>query len=265
LAQTGSGKTGAFALPILQQLKLNDSQARAPGVYALVLVPSRELAFQIEKVFKTLGSALGALKCATIVGGMDVVLQAAALAKRPHIVVATPGRLLHHLENTKGFSVAGCKYLVLDEADRLLNMDFEDEVDRIMGFMPQNRHTFLFSATMTSKVNKLERASLMNPVKVQVSAKYEAVSTLDQRYLFVPAKYKDCYLVYILNDIQSQQCIVFTDTVLNAQRVAITLRTLGFKAVPLHGKMSQEKRLAALAKFVARTNNILVATDVASR
>jgi len=265
LAQTGSGKTGAFALPILQDLKLSDGSARPPGAFALVLVPSRELAFQIEEVFKTLGAGLGALKCATIVGGMDVVLQAAALAKRPHIVVATPGRLLHHLENTKGFHLNGCKYLVLDEADRLLSMDFEDAVDKMLRFMPNKRATFLFSATMTSKVTKLERASLQEPVKIQVSAKYEAVSTLDQRYLFIPAKYKDCYLVYMLNDMGSKQCIVFTDTVANAQRLAIMLRTLGFRAVPLHGKLSQEHRLAALHKFVAHTNNILIATDVASR
>ena len=100
---------------------------------------------------------------------------------------------------------------------------------------------------------------------MQVSAKYEAVATLDQRYLFIPAKYKDCYLVYMLNDLQAKQCIVFTDTVVNAQRLAVMLRTLGFRAVPLHGKMSQEHRLAALAKFVNHTNNILIATDVASR
>jgi ATP-dependent RNA helicase DDX47/RRP3 len=128
--------------------------------------------------------------------------QSIALAKRPHVVVATPGRIVDHLENTKGFSLRTLKYLVFDEADRLLNMDFQKEIDQILAVIPRDgRHTFMFSATMTSKVAKLQRASLRDPVKVEVSKKYGTVKTLIQQYAFMPAKLKDCYLAYVLNEL----------------------------------------------------------------
>ncbi|KAJ7188333.1 P-loop containing nucleoside triphosphate hydrolase protein [Mycena filopes] len=191
VASTGSGKTAAFALPILQKL-WEDPKA-----------------------------------C------LQTIAQSVALAKRPHIVVATPGRLLWHLENTKGFSLKGIKFLVLDEADRLLDMDFGPVIDRILKLVPTERTTYLFSATMTSKVAKLQRASLSNPVKVEVSTKYQTVSTLLQYYLFMP--------------------------------ICIILRTLGLPAVPLHGQLSQSQRLGALGKFKSGSRKVLVATDIASR
>ena len=183
VASTGSGKTAAFALPILQKL-----WEEPKGLFACVLAPTRELAFQISQQFEALGSAMGA-RCAVIVGGVREVDQSVALAKRPHVVVATPGRLQWHLENTKGFSLRGIKFLVgrlsvpacpslircsaqvLDEADRLLDMDFGPVIDKILKVMPKERTTYLFSATMTTKVAKLQRASLTNPVKVEVSTK----------------------------------------------------------------------------------------------
>jgi len=182
VAATGSGKTAAFALPILQKL-WDDPK----GLFACVLAPTRELAYQISQQFEALGSAMG-VRCAVIVGGMDMTAQAVALAKRPHIVVATPGRLNDHLENTKGFNLRGLKFLVrllpfrqiktkstteqvLDEADRLLDMDFGPVIDKILKVIPKERSTYLFSATMTTKVEKLHRASLSNPVKVEVSTK----------------------------------------------------------------------------------------------
>ncbi|XAR68451.1 RNA helicase [Bertholletia excelsa] len=194
LAQTGSGKTGAFALPILQAL-LETPQA----FFACILSPTRELAIQIAEQFEALGSGIG-VKCAVLVGGVDHVQQGIALGKRPHIVVATPGRLLDHLSNTKGFSLRTLKFLVLDEADRLLNEDFEKAIDEILNVIPRERKTYLFSATMTKKVRKLQRACLRNPVKIEAASKYSTVDTLKQQYLFVPAKHKDCYLVYILTE-----------------------------------------------------------------
>lgn len=119
-----------------------------------------------------------------------MMTQALALAKKPHVVIATPGRLVDHLENTKGFNLKFLKFLVLDEADRILNMDFEKEVDTILKVIPRDRRTFLFSATMTKKVQKLERASLRNPVRVEVSSKYQTVDKLMQYYVFIPVKYK---------------------------------------------------------------------------
>ncbi|KAI9796205.1 MAG: ribosomal RNA processing protein [Piccolia ochrophora] len=260
LAETGSGKTAAFALPILQAL-----MNRPQPLFGLVLAPTRELAYQISQAFEALGSLIS-VRCAVIVGGMDMVPQAIALGKKPHIVVATPGRLLDHLENTKGFSLRALKYLVMDEADRLLDLDFGPILDKIFKVLPRERRTYLFSATMTSKVESLQRASLSNPLQVSISTnKYQTVSTLLQSYLFLPHKHKDIYLVYLLNEFAGQSAIVFTRTVNETQRIAILLRSLGFGAIPLHGQLSQSSRLGALGKFRGRSRDILVATDVASR
>lgn len=259
LAQTGSGKTGAFAIPILQSL-LENPQA----FFACVLSPTRELAIQIAEQFEALGSGIG-VKCAVLVGGVDVVQQSIALGKRPHIVVATPGRLVDHLSNTKGFSLRTLKYLVLDEADRLLNEDFEKSLDEILNVIPRERRTFLFSATMTKKVKKLQRACLKNPVKIEVASKYSTVDTLKQQYCFVPAKFKDCYLVYILTEMSGSTSMVFTRTCDATTLLAYILRNLGFRAIPINGHMSQTKRLGALNQFKAGECNILICTDVASR
>nr|API61864.1 ATP-dependent RNA helicase [Locusta migratoria]QOS47372.1 DEAD-box DDX47 [Locusta migratoria] len=259
LAETGSGKTGAFALPILQALLQNPQR-----YFALILTPTRELAFQISEQFEALGSSIG-VKCAVIVGGMDMMAQALMLAKKPHILIATPGRLVDHLENTKGFSLRALKYLVMDEADRILNMDFEVEVDKILKVIPRERRTFLFSATMTKKVQKLQRASLQDPVKVEVSTKYQTVEKLQQYYIFIPVKFKDVYLVHILNELAGNSFMIFCSTCNNTVRTALMLRSLGFTAVPLHGQMSQNKRLGALNKFKAKNRSILISTDVASR
>lgn len=259
LAQTGSGKTAAFALPILHRL-MEDPQP----YYAVVLAPTRELAIQIAEQFEGLGSVIG-VKCAVVVGGVDMMAQAITLSRKPHIIVATPGRLVDHLENTKGFSLSKLKYLVLDEADRLLDLDFGTEIDKLLKVIPRERNTFLFSATMTTKVAKLQRASLTDPVKVEVSSKYATVSTLIQNYLFIPAKLKDTYLTYLLNDLSGATAIVFVSTCANAQRLALMLRNLGFPAIPIHGQLTQAHRLGALNKFKAGERNILIATDVASR
>ncbi|KAG9563096.1 putative ATP-dependent rRNA helicase rrp3, partial [Aureobasidium melanogenum] len=260
LAETGSGKTAAFALPILQALMETPS-----SLFGLVLAPTRELAYQISQQFEALGSLIG-VKCAVIVGGMDMVPQAIALGKKPHIIVATPGRLLDHLENTKGFSLRTLKYLVMDEADRLLDLDFGPILDKILKVIPKERRTYLFSATMSSKVESLQRASLSNPMKVSISSSsYQTVSTLIQSYLFIPHKFKDIYLVYILNEFAGQSTVLFTRTVNETQRLAYLLRALGFGAIPLHGQLSQSARLGALSKFRAGSRDILVATDVAAR
>ncbi|XP_041033444.1 probable ATP-dependent RNA helicase DDX47 [Carcharodon carcharias] len=259
LAETGSGKTGAFALPILQALL-----EKPQRLFALVLTPTRELAFQISEQFEALGSSIG-VKSTVIVGGIDMMSQSLALAKKPHVVIATPGRLIDHLQNTKGFNLRALKYLVMDEADRILNMDFETEVDKILKVIPRDRKTYLFSATMTKKVQKLQRAALKDPVKCAVSTKYQTVEKLQQYYVFIPAKFKDCYLVSILNELAGNSFIIFCGTCNNAQRTALLLRNLGFTAIPLHGQMNQNKRLGALNKFKAKSRSVLLATDVASR
>jgi ATP-dependent RNA helicase DDX47/RRP3 len=259
LAQTGSGKTASFALPILQKLLETPK-----SMFALVLAPTRELAIQISEQFDALGSVI-CVKTAILVGGVDMMTQAIALAKNPHVVIATPGRLVDHLENTKGFHLKNLKFLVLDEADRLLNMDFGPEIDKILKVLPKERTTFLFSATMTSKVQKLQRASLVDPVKVEVSTKYATVDTLLQYYVFLPAKYKDTYLVHLMTELTGHSTIIFTATCHTTQRLSFLLKFLGMAAIPLHGQLSQPKRLAALHQFKSGNKKILLATDVASR
>ncbi|KAF2153754.1 putative ATP-dependent RNA helicase [Myriangium duriaei CBS 260.36] len=260
LAETGSGKTAAFALPILQAL-----MDKPQSLFGLILAPTRELAHQISDQFEALGSLI-AVKCAVLVGGSDMVSQAIALAKRPHIIVATPGRLLDHLQNTKGFSLRTLKYLVMDEADRLLDLDFGPILDKILRVLPRERRTYLFSATISSKVESLQRASLSNPLKVSIStSSHQTVKTLLQSYMFIPHKHKDIYLVALLSDHIGHSTILFTRTIHETQRLAFLLRALGFGAIPLHGQMSQSSRLGALNKFKAHSRDILVATDVAAR
>jgi ATP-dependent RNA helicase DDX47/RRP3 len=260
LAETGSGKTAAFALPMLQAL-LDKPQP----LFGLVIAPTRELAYQISQQFEALGSLIN-VKCAVLVGGMDMVPQAIALGKRPHIVVATPGRLLDHLENTKGFSLRQLKYLVMDEADRLLDLDFGPILDKIIRVLPFERHTMLFSATMNTKLDNLTRAALRNPVRVNISSSsYQTVKNLVQNYLFIPHKYKDIYLISLLHSFAGQTGIIFTRTVNEAARIAFLLRALGRSAIPLHGQMNQSARLGALNKFRTGGKELLVATDVAAR
>jgi ATP-dependent RNA helicase DDX47/RRP3 len=259
LAKTGSGKTAAFVLPILAQL-LQKSQS----FFACIISPTRELAYQIGEQIESIGSSIG-ISVAVIVGGLSLQNQAIILGKKPHLVVGTPGRLVKHLQNTKGFNLNNIKFLVLDEADRLLNLDFEEEINTILKLVPKERTTFLFSATMTSRVEKLQRASLVNPVRVHVNQKYSTVEELTQNYLFIPDKYKDCYLVYLLTEFTGKSIIIFTIQCNTCQTIALILRNLGFGAIPLHGKMTQTKRLGSLNKFKSKERNILVATDVASR
>lgn len=260
LAETGSGKTLAFALPIVQELLKNPQP-----YFALVIAPTRELCVQISEHFQAIGQNFG-LKTTVIVGGLDLMAQSIALVnKKPHVIIATPGRILHHLENTKGFSLENLKYLVMDEADKLLNMDFEAQLDKILVGLPKNRTTLLFSATMTSKVSKLQRASLNNPVKVEASNKNDTARNLVQNYIFMPQKYKDCYLVHLINEFAGKTVLIFVITCKQALRTCLVLRNLGFDVCTIHGQMSQAKRLGSLNKFKSKETKILVATDVASR
>jgi len=169
------------------------------------------------------------------------------------------------LEETKGFSLHTIKYLVMDEADRLLEMAFEDAINKLLAVLPKDRRTYLYSATMTQKVSKLQRASLVDPVKVEVSENYSTVDTLIQQYLFVPQKHKDCYLAHVLNTFAGAGTLIFVNTCVASQRLTLILRTLGFKAIPLNGDMDQKHRFLALDKYKSGERNILVATDVASR
>ncbi|CAD7924661.1 unnamed protein product [Amoebophrya sp. A25] len=260
LAETGSGKTGAFALPIIQALL--DKPQR---FFAVALSPTRELCVQIGEQFKALGAAISLQTC-IILGGVDMMTQARQLAQRPHVVVASPGRLVDHLENTKGFHLRTLQYLVMDEADRLLSEDFEEALDKIsLVANPKERKTYLFSATMTSKVAKLQRACLKRPIKLEISSKYDTAKGLLQNYIFQPLMYKTAWFVALVSHFARYSIIAFADTCKETQRMASVLREFGFGAVALHGQMPQVHRLGALNQFKSGQKQILVATDVASR
>ncbi|GLC70576.1 hypothetical protein PLESTF_001010400 [Pleodorina starrii] len=265
LAQTGSGKTAAFALPILQAL------AKDPyGVFALVLTPTRELAVQISEQFRALGAGMR-LKELVVIGGVDMQQQARELAKRPHVVVATPGRLRGLLDADRGLAagLARTRFLVLDEADRVLDSTFEDDLRGILSHLPEARQTLLFSATMTRSLIALQKASLED---AHVFQAYEGLRTADklrEEYLFLPSKVKEVYLHHLLTAVlpgrKVRSAIIFAGTCRGCHLLSLLLEELGLPAAALHSGKSQKARLAALARFKSEQVPLLLATDVASR
>ncbi|KAJ6243837.1 atp-dependent RNA helicase ddx49-related [Anaeramoeba flamelloides] len=259
LAETGSGKTGAFVLPVLHHLL----QEPRP-FFCLCLVPTRELAYQICNVFKAFGSKLS-LRILVLVGGVDPKKQAMALAKRPHIIICTLGRLVHHLKNTKLFHLDDIKHCVLDEADKLLEKDFQQDLQYVVKKLPRERVSHLYSATMTSDVEKLQKMFLRDPVRIQVSNKFQTVNTLKQQYMLVPHCYKLCYLVHIIKHFFGNTTIVFTNSCREAAIICSVLNRLNLSSAPLHSQISQEKRMSSLTRFAEKRADVLIATDVAAR
>lgn len=265
IAQTGSGKTAAFALPILQKLALDPY-----GVFALVLTPTRELAMQLADQFRALGSGVH-LRDAVVIGGTEMTTQAQRLAGRPHVVIATPGRLRDHLQSDPNMYkvFARTKFLVLDEADRLLDVGFEEEVGAILEALPTSRQTLLFSATMTTNLKALQEIHLGEGAFVyEAYSGFQTVELLKQEYLFIPANVKEVYLFHLMGDLEEKEIrsvIVFTSTCRACHLLSLTLAELNIPTVALHSLQSQGRRLAALAKFRTGQVPILIATDVASR
>lgn len=264
LAQTGSGKTAAFALPILQKLAENPY-----GVFALVLTPTRELAFQISDQFKALGSEVN-LRSTVVVGGMDMTTQAKALMQRPHIVIATPGRLRDHFMNDPGIPdvFAKAKYLVLDEADRLMDVGFESELRSVFETMPSNRQTLLFSATMTSNLKALHDLSLDKAFFYQQYEGFKTVEALQQQYILTPANVKDVYLMHIMSTLEERKIrsvIIFASSCRTCHLLSLMMSELEVDTTALHSMKTQQQRLASLSRFKSGQVSILIATDVASR
>lgn len=259
LSETGSGKSACFLIPILQELKI-----KKQSFFALIIAPTRELCIQIAQHCHALGSYLFINIC-TIFGGVDIVTQSLLLAKKPNIIIGTPGRLLDHLNNTKGFNLKNLKYLVFDEADKLLSMDFETSINKLLLVLPKERTTYLFSATMSKKVAKLKRASLKNPVNIEVSNKYSTASNLIEQYIFIPFKYKFTYLASLCLFFTKRNIIVFANTCATAQKLNFFCRNLGLKSICLHGKLTQTQRLSSLNAFKANKYNILISTAVGAR
>ncbi|KAI9304347.1 P-loop containing nucleoside triphosphate hydrolase protein [Cunninghamella echinulata] len=265
-AKTGSGKTAAFALPILQKLSEDPY-----GVFAVVLTPTRELAYQIAEQFRVLGKGIGLKEC-VVVGGMDMMTQALELQKRPHVIIATPGRLRDHIQSSSGaVDLSRVKFLVMDEADRLLSSTFVNELKVILGKMPaEKRQTLLFTATMTESILALQEAE-ENPKKkpfVHVCAMdTHTVATLEQLYIFVPSHVKQVYLTHLLrsDDFKDKSVIIFCGRCATAETITIMLKELGIRCTALHSNMSQQQRLDSLGKFRAEVIKVLISTDVGSR
>ncbi|XP_012281439.1 probable ATP-dependent RNA helicase DDX49 [Orussus abietinus] len=264
-AKTGSGKTLAFALPILQVL-CDDPY----GIFALVLTPSRELAFQIGDQFAAIGKPINLKKC-VIVGGMDMVAQAQELAKSPHIVVATPGRLADHLESSDSFSLKRIKFLVVDEADRLLGGEFDGQMQTIFQALPKNKQSLFFSATITDTLNELKRIASKKVFtwEAQDDTGLATVKQLDQRYVLSSADARDATLVETVRTYRDNNndgsIVIFTDTCKRCQLLSMMLTEIGFTNVALHSILKQKERTAALAKFKSNLVKILIATNVAAR
>ncbi|EFA02088.1 probable ATP-dependent RNA helicase DDX49 [Tribolium castaneum] len=261
-AKTGSGKTLAFALPILQKL-CEDPY----GIFALILTPTRELAFQIADQFAVIGKVMNLRHC-VIVGGMDMVVQGKDLARKPHIVVATPGRLADHLESCNTFNFNKLRFLVLDEADRLLGGHFDEQIKTIFQALPKERQNLFFSATITDTLEKLKDVTGKDVFFYEAPAEVATVEQLEQNYVLCPKDVKDAYLVETIRTYRATNdgnILIFTNTCKNCQVLSMTLNEVGFENVALHAMMKQQQRLAALAKFKSNTIKILLATDVASR
>ncbi|MDH3202784.1 MAG: DEAD/DEAH box helicase [Myxococcales bacterium] len=263
IAQTGTGKTAAFVLPLLQRLDGESSPPRPGRPRALVLAPTRELALQIHEELATLGRHTS-LRHAFIIGGVGQNPQVRALARGLDVLVATPGRLLD-LAAQRHVDLSEVSVLVLDEADRLLDMGFVRDVKRIVAQTPETRQSLLFSATMPQEVATLAREILDDPVRIDVSPKQMTVKEIDQRVVMVGNGDKQRMLEHLLQEDEVSRAIVFTRTKHGANKVARKLEGAGIGAEAIHGNKSQNARQRALQNFKNGDARVLVATDIAAR
>jgi ATP-dependent RNA helicase RhlE len=263
VAQTGTGKTAAFAIPILQQLSATRAHPVPKSPRALILAPTRELAIQIETAFRTYGRFLG-LRTAVVVGGVGYGDQIKSLHRGVDILVATPGRLMDHMQSGH-VRLDRVTHLVLDEADRMLDMGFVRDVRKIVAALPKRRHSMFFSATMPPDVSKLASEMLFQPVRVEVTPKVITVDKIMQNVHFVHSGDKRTHLIKLLDDAALARVIVFTRTKHAANRVAETLERAKIPSEAIHGNKSQNARQRALERFRSGRARVLVATDIAAR
>ncbi len=266
-SQTGSGKTAAFMLPALERIRAAraDHGSRVPGApRVLVLAPTRELALQVQKATHAYGRAQP-LRTACLVGGMPYGLQLKALGKPVDIVIATPGRLKDHLERGR-LDLAQVEILVLDEADRMLDMGFQEDIDAIVARTPATRQTLLFSATLEGVVGRLARRVTREAKRIDVAPSKTRAAVIEQRALFADNfAHKTRLLDVLLRDVDLKQALVFTATKRSAEDLSVSLVRQGFAAGALHGDMRQRERNTTLQHLRDGRMRVLVATDVAAR
>jgi ATP-dependent RNA helicase RhlE len=263
-AQTGTGKTAAFAIPILQLLYQDQLQHKEQKtIKALILTPTRELAIQIDESFAAYGRHTG-LKHLVVFGGVSQNPQVDALKKGVDILVATPGRLLD-LMNQRFVNLEHIRMLVLDEADRMLDMGFVHDVKKVIAKVPVKRQTLFFSATMPAEIQQLANTILTKPEKVEVTPVSSTADTIQQSLFYVEKNDKKSLLIHLLKDKNIKTALVFTRTKHGADKVVKDLVKVGITAEAIHGNKSQSARQRALTNFKNRTTRVLIATDIAAR
>ncbi|MGD9787639.1 MAG: DEAD/DEAH box helicase [Sulfuricellaceae bacterium] len=265
-AQTGTGKTAAFTLPLLQRLLPFANASTSPAMHpvrALILTPTRELAMQVEESVKTYGKYLP-LRSTAVYGGVNITPQTEALRRGVEVLVATPGRLLDHLQQ-KSVNLSQVSFLVLDEADRMLDMGFIPDIRRILALMPPRRQNLLFSATFAPEIKKLADTLLTAPVTIEVARRNSAAETVTQSVYLVEEKKKRDVLTNLIRTHNMRQVLVFTRTKLSAERLFRQLERDGIASAAIHGDKSQIQRTQALNDFKEGKIVALVATDVAAR
>ncbi|GAB2553713.1 ATP-dependent RNA helicase DbpA [Rhodanobacter koreensis] len=258
-AQTGSGKTAAFGLSLLQSLDVDTIRLQA-----LVLCPTRELADQVSKAIRKLAANIPNVKLLTLCGGMPLGPQLASLTHDPHIVVGTPGRVQEHLKR-ESLHGGGIKVLVLDEADRMLDMGFSEAIDDIVGRIAKHHQTLLFSATYPDEIRAVSQRVQKNPVEITVEAPLEAKPAIEQQFIEVEPAQKLDALAQLLGSERGQHALVFCNMRREVDAVAQELDRRGYSALALHGDMEQRDRDEVLVRFANRSCAVLVATDVAAR
>ena len=257
-AKTGSGKTAAFAIGLLQQLKVQTYQTQS-----LVLCPTRELAEQVSNEIRRLARSIPNTKLLTLCGGKPMAPQLASLERAPHIVVGTPGRILKHLEK-ETLKLDGLNVLVLDEADRMLDMGFHDDIMRVIKMVPGRRQTLLFSATYPDQIKKISNAIQNDPIDVRVEAVHDN-NKIKQVFYEIEKNERSKILVSLLQHYQPESSLVFCNRKQQCQELAEELWQQGFHALALHGDLEQRERDQVLTQFANKSCSILVATDVAAR
>lgn len=263
IAQTGSGKTASYVLPILSLLEKKESK-RNRAIEALVLVPTRELAMQVQEVIGNFSSSLEPrLRSMAVYGGVSINPQMKALMG-VRLLVATPGRLLELIESN-ALTLSELQVLVLDEADKMLNLGFKEEVDRILALLPKKRQNLLFSATLSEDLESITRLFLKDPLVVKIEPEKENLDLISQTGYFVSEERKGPLLRYLIKQNDMQQVLIFTSSIYQAENVAEKLRKNGIQANSIHSKKSQEARTKALKSFKDGHMRVLVATDLIAR
>lgn len=256
IAQTGTGKTLAFIIPMIQRIIKSNGQG-------LILVPTRELALQIEQVIKKISAPLK-FRCAIVIGGASRYAQISSLKRNPHIVIATPGRLVD-LMNQKAYILNQVDVIVLDEADRMLDIGFLPQIKKILEFAPKERQTMLFSATMPKSISSLAAMFMKMPLRIEIAPQGTLSENIEQEVFIVSKNNKMRLLDSILQKYQKDKILIFSRTKYGAKRIASNIRNMNYTATEIHSNRSQSQRKTALEGFINGRFRVLVATDIASR